>query len=196
MNKPGRPRAFDADEVLERAMRLFWQKGYEGTSLPELTRAMAINRPSLYAAFGNKQRLFEKAVERYASGPASYVARALEAATARDVAEGMLYGAVDVLANPKNPRGCLAVQGALTGGTAAAPVRRGLAERRRKTEADLRRRFRRAVREGDLPRCADPAALARYVVTVVHGMAVQAAGGANHRDLRSIAETALRAWPR
>jgi AcrR family transcriptional regulator len=196
MNKPGRPRAFDADEVLERAMRVFWQKGYEGTSLPELTRAMGINRPSLYAAFGNKQRLFEKAVERYAAGPASYVARALEAATARDVAEGMLYGAVDVLTNPKNPRGCLAVQGALTGGTAAATVRKGLAERRGKTEADLRRRFHRAVREGDLPRGADPAALARYVATVVHGMAVQAAGGANRRDLRSIAETALRAWPK
>jgi len=196
MEPIGRPRGFDAEKALERAMRVFWRNGYEGTSLPDLTRAMGINRPSLYAAFGNKQALFEKAFERYASGPAAYAARALEAPTAREVAERTMSGAIDVLTDPKNPRGCLAVQGALSCGDTAAVIREHLAARRAETVASLRRRFRRAVREGDLPRDVDPAALARFVATVVHGMAVQAAGGASRRELRSVADTALRAWPK
>jgi AcrR family transcriptional regulator len=191
----GRPREFDVDRALDRALELFWRKGYEGTSLPDLTRAMGINRPSLYAAFGNKEQLFRKALDRYAEGPAAYVRAALDEPTARAVAERLLGGAVELLTDPRNPRGCLMVQGALACSAAAESVRRELASRRAAGEDALRRRFERALAEGDLPADTDPADLACYVVTVIRGMAVQAAGGAGREELRRVAETALRAWP-
>src|SRR5688500_17890997 len=103
----GRPRAFDADKALDRALKVFWKKGYEGASLPDLTKAMGINRPSLYAAFGNKEALFRKALARYAAGPAAYVCRAMEARTARAVFEQLLAGAIEMQADRRNPRGCL-----------------------------------------------------------------------------------------
>src|SRR3989441_9709766 len=103
----GRPRSFDPDTALDRAMHVFWAKGYEGASLPDLTKAMRINRPSLYAAFGNKEALFRKALARYAEGPASYVREALEAPTARGVFEHLLSAGIDMVAGPRNPRGCL-----------------------------------------------------------------------------------------
>ena len=92
----GRPRAFDLDAALERAMHVFWAKGYEGAALSDLTRAMRINRPSLYAAFGNKEQLFRKVLDRYASGPLAYFEKALEAPGARDVIEQILFGAAKV----------------------------------------------------------------------------------------------------
>src|SRR6266404_3298466 len=106
----GRPRAFDADRALDRALAVFWRNGYEGASLPTLTKAMGINRPSLYAAFGNKEALFRKAVERYDRGPASYTYKALKQPTARKVVEALLKGIVALLTTPKNPGGCLMVQ--------------------------------------------------------------------------------------
>ena len=191
----GRPREFDVDEALDRALRVFWRKGYEGTSLLDLTRAMRINRPSLYAAFGNKEALFRKVLERYAEGPAAYVRAALDEPTARAVAERLLGGPLDLLTDPRNPRGCLLVQGALACGAAAESVRRELVARRAATEAAVRRRLERARAEGDLPADADPADLARYVMTVLRGMAVQAAGGASREELRRVVDLALRAWP-
>ncbi len=192
----GRPREFDVDKALDRALKVFWRKGYEGASLQELTRAMRINRPSLYAAFGNKESLFRRVIDRYAEGPASFVRKALEEPTARAVAEGLLGGAVDMVADPRNPRGCLMVQGALACGEAAESIRRELACRRDAGEAAVRERFQRALEEGDLPAGSDPADLARYVVTVIRGMAVQAAGGAGEGELRRVALLALRAWPK
>jgi len=192
----GRPRAFDADKALDRALKVFWDKGYEGASLPDLTRAMGINRPSMYAAFGNKEALFRKALDRYAQGPAGYARAALEAHTARAVVERLFDGAVDMLTDPRHPHGCLAVQGALACGEAADSVRKELAARREAGVASLRRRFHRARAQGDLPPTADPADLARYVFTVIHGLSVQAAGGATRRELHRVTQLALRAWPR
>jgi AcrR family transcriptional regulator len=190
----GRPREFDIDRALDRALRVFWRKGYEGASLPDLTKAMRINRPSLYGAFGNKEALFRKALDRYIEGPAAYIREALEEPTARSVAERLLRGAIDLLSDPRNPRGCLMVQGALACGEAAESIRRELVSRRVAGEVALRKRFERARAEGDLPADADPADLARYVVTVIRGMAVQAAGGASREELRRVASMALRAW--
>ena len=126
----GRPREFDVDQALESALRVFWCKGYEGTTLPDLTRAMGINRPSLYAAFGSKEELFRKALDRYAEGPAAHVREALNEPTARAVVERMLDGAIDLLTDRRNPRGCLVVQGALACGETAESVRREVAARR------------------------------------------------------------------
>jgi AcrR family transcriptional regulator len=191
----GRPRTFDLEEALDRALEVFWRKGYEGTTIPDLTAALGINRPSLYAAFGNKEALFQKVVDRYAEGPAAYVRDALNEPTARAVAERLLFGAVELLTDPKTPRGCLLVQGALACGDEADAVRRELVARRRSGEVKMRRRFERAVTERDLPADADAAELARYVTTVIWGMAVQAASGAKREELRRVAEMALRGFP-
>jgi len=191
----GRPRSFDIDRALDRALQVFWHKGYEGASLSDLTKAMGINRPSLYAAFGNKEALFRKALNRYTDGPAAYVREALEEPTARAVVERLLHGAVDLLTDPHTPPGCLIVQGALSCGEAADPIRQELIARRGAGEAAIRRRMERAVANRDLPAGSKPADLARYVATLIHGMAVQAAGGASRKELLSVVETALRAWP-
>src|SRR6476620_11268123 len=171
--KTGRPRAFDPDAALERAMHVFWAKGYEGASLSNLTRAMRINRPSLYAAFGNKEQLFGKVLDRYMDGPVAYFGKALAAPKARAVVEEIFLGTTR-MADPRIPAGCLMVQGALACGDAS--VRNEVAARRAAVEGALRRRLQRAKREGDLPKDSDPGDLAGYVMSVVRGMAVQSAG--------------------
>lgn len=191
----GRPREFDADAALDCALRVFWEKGYEGASLTDLTDAMGINRPSLYAAFGNKESLFRKAMERYAEGPAAYVKAALEQPTARAVAERLLAGSMEFLADPKNPRGCLMIQSALACGDAGSAVREELSRARCCTLEAIRKRFEGAKAEGDLPRNTDTCQLARFISTVMQGMSVQAASGACAGDLRGIVEMTMRAWP-
>jgi AcrR family transcriptional regulator len=190
----GRPRVFDPDAALDRAMHVFWAKGYEGASLSKLTRAMRINRPSLYAAFGNKKQLFRKVLDRYMDGPVAWFAKALTAPKAREVVEQIFLSTASMAEDPKAPSGCLLVQGALACGS--APAQKEVAARRAAAEGALRRRLHRAKREGDLPRNADPVELAHYVMTVVRGMAVQSAGGASRDQLRRVAQIALRAWPR
>ena len=192
----GRPRAFDPDEALNAALKVFWKKGYEAASLTDLTQAMGINRPSLYAAFGDKEALFRKVVERYVSGTACHFQQALGEATARAVVERLLRGSVDLATDPTKPGGCLLVQGAPSLGDRGDRVRAELGARLQDGEMSLRRRLRRARAEGDLPKSADPADLARYVVTVNQGLAIQAALGASRADLLRVVATALRAWPK
>ena len=192
----GRPRAFDPDTALERAMHVFWAKGYEGASLSDLTRAMRINRPSLYSAFGNKEELFRKVLDQYVNGPLAYFGKALAAPKARGVLEQIFLGAARMAGDPRLPAGCLMVQGALAVGNAARSVQKEAVGRRAASEVALRRRLQRAKREGDLPKNSDPAELARYVMTVLQGMAVQGANGAGRDQLRRVAQIALRAWPK
>jgi len=192
----GRPRSFDAEKALDRALKVFWRKGYEGASLSELTKAMGINRPSLYAAFGDKQALFRKALERYEQGPTAFIHEALAEPTARRMAERLLLGtAVGVCGVNGNPGGCMLVQGALAAGDSAEPVRRELAAHRQAAFTAITDRLWRAKKERDLPTDADPAALARYLMTVMNGMAVQSVSGASAADLRKVAQTALSVWP-
>ena len=191
----GRARAFDVDEALDRAMTVFWTKGYEGTSLSDLTEAMGINRPSLYAAYGNKEELFRKALERYGEGPSSYERDALAQPTARAVAEGLLRGAADVQTDPATPAGCLATLGTTYCADDSSPVGEMLIASRLAGHAAIRERFERARAEGDLPANADPKALTHYIGTVVCGMAVLAASGVTRKELERVIELTMRAWP-
>jgi AcrR family transcriptional regulator len=191
----GRTRQFDVDEALDRALEVFWARGYEGTTLPELTQAMGINRPSLYAAFGNKEELFRKALDRYQTGPQSFLAEALRKPTARAVVEAIFSGFVRMQRDRDRPRGCLIVCGALACGEDAEPVRRELARLRQAAVTALRVRFERAVQDGDLPEGTDCATLAWYIATVLNGLAVQAASGATEKELRLVSAMAMRAWP-
>lgn len=191
----GRPRTFDADEALDCAMAVFWERGYEGATLTDLTAAMGISRTSMYAAFGNKEDLFARALQRYTEGPASYGPRALLEPTARQVAAAVLEGSIKTTTRAGFPSGCLGVQGALAAGGSAREIRDMLIAWRNEGASHLRDRFQRAVDEGDLPPDADPGVLARYVLTVSNGIAVQAASGASPDDLRHVANAALRNWP-
>ncbi len=191
----GRPRAFDIDEALEKALQVFWRKGYLGASLTDLTEAMGINRPSLYATFGNKETLFRKALDRYSDRQTAYLREALEEPTARRVIERMMHGVVDLVTNPCNPSGCLFAQSMLSCADPDDPLHEELAKRRMSGEIAIRDRFERALSEGDLPSDADPAALACFVVTVNFGMSVQAASGASRAELLQVVQTALRACP-
>ncbi|WP_405837516.1 TetR/AcrR family transcriptional regulator [Streptomyces sp. NBC_01518] len=174
---------------------VFWEQGYEGASLTDLTRAMGITRKSMYAAFGNKEELFRKALERYTDGPAAYAARALEKPSAREVATAFLAGAVNTTTRPDCPAGCLGVQGSLAAGDSGRAAQDALIAWRDDGRALLRHRFQQAVDEGDLPPDADPELLARYLMTMGNGIAVQAVGGATRCELQRVADAALRNWP-
>ena len=165
----GRPREFDPDAALDRAMEVFWRHGYEGTSIADLTAAMGINRPSLYAAFGDKKELFRKCLDRYASGPAGYVREALQEPTCRAAVEALLRGSVERLTAPDTPPGCMAVSGALACGEESDCVKAELADRRRAAVDALQKRFEAGRTAGELPTETDCAALALYVATVLHG---------------------------
>lgn len=195
MGVTGRPREFDIDEALQRAMDLFWRQGYEGTSMADLTRELGITRPSLYAAFGSKEGLFLKALDLY-EARAGYRQAALSARTASAYARALLEGAADLHGDKRNPPGCLGVQGALACAPQSDTIRLELIQRRKTGERIIRDRLKRAKTEGDLPPEADPADLARYLSVVIYGITVQAAGGATRKELRSVAELALRNWPR
>ena len=176
-------------------MTVFWRKGYEGTSLFDLTEAMGINRPGLYSAFGNKKELFGKALERYRQGPASYEREAIEEPTARQVAERLLRGAADLQTDPATPSGCLAVLGTTSCGQGSSPVGQTLISFRLAGDAAIRARFERARAEGDLPADADTEGLTAFIRTVVYGMAVQAASGATRSDLERVVALTMRGWP-
>src|SRR4051794_35222555 len=172
----GRPRAFDPEAALDRALMVFWRKGYEGASLPDLTRAMGINRPSLYAAFGNKQSLFCKALNRYHKQHSDQLRQALAAPTAREAARRILHGVIDQQTSPGNPRGCLNVRGSLSCADSAR-IRKKLSACRCAIESAVIERFERAVSEGDLARDSSPEDLAHYLMTVIQGMSIQSANG-------------------
>ncbi|MFI6585538.1 TetR/AcrR family transcriptional regulator [Embleya sp. NPDC050493] len=186
----GRPRSFDPETALDCALELFWRQGYEGTSLTELTAAMGINKPSLYAVFGNKEQLFAKALDRYFAGPGAFAADALDEPTVRAVVERLVFGNIDLTVGTSTPHGCLTVKGVHAGGAEALSVRDDAIRRRKAGEAALRRRLEKAP---SLPGGTDAATLARFVHTLTDGIAVQAAAGRSREELRAVAELALRA---
>ncbi|MFE3162511.1 TetR/AcrR family transcriptional regulator [Streptomyces sp. NPDC059224] len=195
MAERGRPRGFDADAALDRAVEVFWRKGYEGASLSDLTEAMGINRTSMYAAYGNKEELFRRAVARYAEADMAYARDALTRPTAYAVIEAFLRANADALTRADRPPGCLSVQGGLAEGGDNGHIAAFLAESRLAGERALADRLTRAVTEGDLPAGTDPLALARYVMVVSEGNAVHATAGAGRAALHATVDIALRAVP-
>src|SRR6266853_3215592 len=191
----GRPRTFNREKVLDRAMHVFWKKGYEGASIHDLTRAMGIQPASLYAAFGNKQAVFERALARYLAGPAAFMSAALREPTAFAVAERILRETAEALTARRARYGCMTIQAALVGGEETKAVRQKLIRLRVRAQNALRRCFEQSKSDGDLPEHADAAGLADFITTVFQGMTVQAINGAGREQLLRIAKTALRAGP-
>jgi AcrR family transcriptional regulator len=191
----GRPREFCTDQALVAALRVFWQRGYEGASLTELTEAMGITRPSLYAAFGNKEALFRKALDLYEREKLDYINQALDAPTARGVAERLLRGTLMMQCCPTDPRGCLsmiAVAGCAPQGEA---VKHEVSSWRTKIDAAILARFERAQAEGDLPEGFTPVGVGRLLNMLVYGLNAMAAAGIEPDQLEAGVETALKVWP-
>jgi AcrR family transcriptional regulator len=201
MNKPeciparGRPREFCVDHALAQALRVFWSKGFEGTSLNDLTEAMGITRPSLYAAFGNKESLFRKALDLYEREKLEYVGRALAQPKARGVAEVLLRGAVDNACSSEEPHGCLGVITSVACGSESQSIREEVLERGKASKRALVERFQRAKAEGDLPASVDAQALTNLLSAVVQGICIQAGAGATRTELEKLVETGLMMWP-
>ncbi|WP_342595124.1 TetR/AcrR family transcriptional regulator [Salinicola lusitanus] len=191
----GRRREFDVEQALEAALCVFWRKGYEGASYNDLTRATGVERPALYSAFGNKEALFLRALERYEAQQLGFLPEALAQSTSRDVAEHVLRGVAELNTRHPEHSGCFIVNGALAGSDESEPVRQALITARAKGEAQLRERFERAQQEGDLPATTNCAALAAFLMAVTHGMAVQAKSGFSREALDAVADQALATWP-
>jgi AcrR family transcriptional regulator len=195
MAERGRPRAFDRNAALRRAMEVFWARGYEGASLGELTEAMDINKPSLYAAFGCKEALFREAVALYDATEGAPIQRALDAApTARAAVEASLRHNARAYARDDQPRGCMVVLASLLGTPENEAVRRFLKENRALGEEAVRRRIERGIAEGDVPTGADTRRMAAFYTTVTQGLSVQARDGASAEALDAIVDAAMAAW--
>lgn len=177
----GRPREFDPDQVEDAAMKLFWERGFDGVSISDVTAATGVNRRSIYTEFGSKENLFDRGLRRYLAGPSAYTAEALTCPTAREVAEAMMHGAADTVSG--DVHGCLTV--------GEAP---GLAEWRDATVHRLAERFDKSVADGELSG-VDTLLLARWVAGVCQGIAIQARSGASRAELHAVADLALAGWP-
>ncbi|TVV70572.1 TetR/AcrR family transcriptional regulator [Sphingomonas solaris] len=191
----GRPREFDLDDALAAALRVFWRNGYEGASMAELTAAMGITKPSLYAAFGNKEALFHKALDLYEREKLAYVMAALEAPTARGVAERLLRGALEMQMSTCDPKGCLNVIAVNACGAEAEGIKAEVLKRRLSSQAALVRRFEQAKAAGELPDGMEACALARYLLAIMQGLALQGGSGATCQELDQLVRISLGLWP-
>jgi AcrR family transcriptional regulator len=195
LKRRGRPPAFNHEEALEKAMQAFWTFGYEGTSMAALIEAMDMNKPSIYAAFGNKENLFNQVLDRYVSGPSAFVKEALAEPTSYLVAKTFLTKAVDLLTQHQNSRGCMIVQGALSCGPEAEMIQKKLIAYRANLEENFKKRFDLAKESLDLPDDTNTASLAKYVATLHQGISVQASSGASKDALMKVIEIAIQNWP-
>ena len=191
----GRPRAFDRDEALRKAMEVFWAKGYERTSLADLTEAMGINAPSLYAAFSSKEALFQEALVLYSATEGCDIWDGLPTArTARAACTHLLRATAEAFARDEKRRGCMVVLSAPQTEGSSPSICDALKHHRTATTTVLRERLRRAVAEGDLPATADVEAITAYIVTVQHGLSIQARDGVSREMLLAIADCAMAGW--
>ena len=195
MAERGRPRSFDRAAALRRAMEVFWARGYDGASMTDLTAAMGINSPSLYAAFGCKEALFREALELYEGGEGGSASRSLqEGPTARAGVEAMLRENAAAYTAPDRPPGCMIVLASAVGIPASPEVRDYLQAAGRRSVAQIKTRLDRGVVEGDVPQAADTGAIAAYFATVLNGLTIQARNGVGCPALQAVIDSAMAGW--
>jgi AcrR family transcriptional regulator len=195
MAERGRPRSFDRETALARAMTVFWDRGYQATSMSDLTEAMGINSPSLYAAFGSKEALYREAIAHFSETESDAILSPLtQAPTARAAVEGFLRASAETFTRPGRPPGCMIVLSAVNAVGVSDETSRLLREMRAESIEAIAARLRGAVLAGELPGCIDARAIAGYYVTVQQGMSIQARDGASRAMLDAIARAAMAAW--
>ncbi|GAA2010416.1 TetR/AcrR family transcriptional regulator [Catenulispora yoronensis] len=194
--RTGRPRSFDREEALEGAMAVFWEHGYEATSIAQLRSALGIGGPSLYAAFGDKRTLFFEALDRYLRTYGAFTQRALaEEPTARGAIARLLHEAAAAYTRPDRPPGCLLISATTNCSPQSAEVADRLRDIRSASAVALTAKLAEGVRAGELPAETDVHVLAGYYGAVIRGMSALARDGATTEELEAIADAALRAWP-
>ena len=190
--KLGRPAEFDKESALDVAMRLFWERGFEGTSMADLSQAMGIHPSSIYAAFGDKQELFALAAKRYADEPAQYMVRALEQPTFQGFILAAFDNTVEFLGSKEHPSSCFTLTGAISCGTDTEPAKQLMREMRLDNEAAIKARLLRARKAGEFPKEENVDDYTRYLSSLLSGLAIQAANGSTRAELKRTAEVALR----
>lgn len=194
-SRRGRPAAFDRDDVLEKAMRVFWEKGFAGASMSDLTAAMGIASPSIYAAFGSKEGLYREAIDRYVALSREGLARIMDLPTARESIEGLLHKAVAAFSRSNVPSGCMLEQTAVEVGDQSTELAASLGKMRAANDENFLARLRKGVEEGDVAPGTDIAAVAAFYVTVRKGLSLASKGGASPDEMRSVVAAAMTAWP-
>jgi|SRR6185312_3718622 len=190
--KTGRPISFDKDAALEAAMLLFWERGFEGTSMADLTQAMGLSPSSIYAAFGDKQALFSLTVKRYLDTRAQYATDALEQLTLEKVIRALFDNTVAFLTMPGHPPSCMTLAGAMGCSVDAAPARDLMTEIRRQNEVAMKERFLQARKSGELSKDLNVDDYTRYLSSILAGLSIQAANGSTKAELKRTAQMALR----
>jgi len=190
--KTGRPIGFDKDAALEAAMLLFWERGFEGTSMANLTQAMSLNPSSIYAAFGDKHALFQLAVKRYMEMRAQYAGKALEEPTLERVVRALFDSTIAFLTTPGHPPTCMTLAGAVGCSLEATPARDLMTEIRKQNQVAIRERLLKARKSGELPKDTDVDDYTRYLSTILAGLSIQAANGSTRAELKRTAQMALR----
>jgi AcrR family transcriptional regulator len=193
--KVGRPLSFDRDAALEKAMLAFWESGYETTSISDLTAAMGVTAPSIYAAFGDKRRLFLEALRRYAGDPGDLERSFAQAPTARDAVMGMIENAARLYTGDATPRGCLLASATATGSKAAADVREAAAQERRAIRSIIVKRIECDIERGLMPHATRSEVLADLALAMTQGMSVLARDGADRETLLAVAQASIMGWP-
>ncbi|WP_377306568.1 TetR/AcrR family transcriptional regulator [Planctobacterium marinum] len=195
MKQRGRPRKFDRNEILKKAMMTFWSQGYDRTSMSDLTESMGLNSPSIYAAFGSKDQLFQEVVELYLATEGQLIWSAVKAeSNARSATEKMLNMSAEVFTQPHKPGGCLVTLGAIHSGKKSTEIHQLLSEKRNNATQMLKDILVQGKMSGEISEKSNVEAIADYYIAIQQGMSIKARDGAGKDSLLKIAELAMNTW--